>query len=237
MKVIVLGAGGDEGSKIAEILAKQAGIEKVIIADKNQKRAEAVFQKIGSRSEPKVVDIYDCNALIRTLKEADVVVNTVGPFYRHGTRVLNAAIEAKVRYVDICDDYDATIEILKCNESAKRAGITALTNMGSDPGLANIYAMYGAKKLDKAEEIRYLWCVNYGSAGGGAGAGFHGWHMMKGSIPQFIDGKLVYVQAGTGREVVEFNDGKAEVFYVGHPEPITTPRLLKVLKMWSIRER
>jgi len=49
--------------------------------------------------------------------------------------VAKAAVEAKVNYIDICDDYEAT-EILFASEidnAAKEAGITVLTGMGSDP--------------------------------------------------------------------------------------------------------
>ncbi len=230
MKVVVLGGGGDEGGAVVDILAKEADFEKVIAADRSEKRIERVAQQVGAKAEARVVDLYDHNALIRLLKEADIVVNTVGPFYRHGTTVLNAAIETRVDYVDICDDYDPTIQMLKLDSAAKEAGITALIGMGSSPGIVNILAIRGAKKLDHTEEIRILWCVNYASAGGGAGAGFHGWHMMRGNIPQFLDGKLVNVQAGTGKEIVEFPNGSAEVFYLGHPEPITIPPFVPGVK-------
>ena len=184
----------------------------------------------GAKVEARVLDIYDHDALVKLLKEVDVVVNTVGPFYRHGTTVLTAAIEAKLNYVDICDDYDATREMLKLDASAKEADITALIGMGVVPGIGNILAVYGAKKLDRAEEVRFLWCQHYGGGGGGAGSGFHGWHMMKGNVPQYLDGKLVDVPAGSGKEVVKFPNGEAEVFYVGHPEPITIPSFVPGVK-------
>jgi len=154
----------------------------------------------------------------------------VGPFYRHGTTVLSAAIEAKVSYVDICDDYDATREMLLLDAAAKRAGITALPTLGCSPGAVNILAVYGAKKLEQVEAIRILWCQNYFAGGGGAGSGLHGLHMMKGDIPQFLDGKLVNVPAGSGREVVTFPNGVAEVFYVGHAEPMTIPAFVPGVK-------
>jgi saccharopine dehydrogenase (NAD+, L-lysine-forming) len=165
------------------------------------------------------------------MKDGDIVINTVGPFYRHGTKVLAAAIEAKKNYVDICDDYDATRELLALHGEAKKAGITALINMGSSPGLVNVLAKYAADKLDQTDEINVSWCVHYAVSEGGAGAGLHGYHMINGNVPQFLDGKWIDVPGGSGAEVIEFPGcGTTECCYVGHPEPITLPLYIKGVK-------
>ena len=231
MRVLVTGGGGSEGKAIGIILAKEADVEKIIVVDRSERRAARAVQEIGAKAEAKIGSIDDHASMVNLMQEADMVVNAVGPFYRHSTKVLKAAIEAKKNYVDICDDYDATIALLALDGEAKEADITALINMGSSPGVVNVLAGYGADKLDQTDEINISWCVHYGAGEGGAGAGLHGYHMINGNIPQFLNGKLVNVPGGSGKEIVEFPGcGTTECSYVGHPEPVTLPRFIRGVK-------
>ena len=81
------------------------------------------------------------------MKESDVVLNAVGPFYRFGPKVLRTAIDAGIDYVDVCDDYDATIEMLNLTEDAVKNKVRALIGMGSSPGLSNVIARFAADYL------------------------------------------------------------------------------------------
>jgi saccharopine dehydrogenase (NAD+, L-lysine-forming) len=223
--VVVIGS-GFEGSALTEILAKQADVDKLILADKNLDRAKNLSQQIGNKSEAQFVDISDHDSVVNLLKGGDLVVNTIGPFFIHGTKVIRAAIEARKDYVDIADDYDVTTELLSLDSEVKSAGITALINMGSSPGLLNVFARYGADKLDTVEEIHTAWATHY-DGGGGPSAGSHAFHMLDGDVPQYIDGQWVKVPAGSGVEKINFPIRQIECFYVGHAEPITLPRYIK----------
>jgi len=64
------------------------------------------------------------------LKDFDVILNCVGPFYEYGTTLLSAAIEAGVNYVDVCDDCDATAEQLKMDGDGKKSGIKSCYSYG-----------------------------------------------------------------------------------------------------------
>jgi len=231
MILTIVGGGGAEGSAVAEILAKQDDIHKIIVADKSQKRAARSAEKLGIKGETKVVDVRKHAELMSVIKDCDIVINTVGPFYRYETKVLAASIYAKKNYVDIADDYDVTEDLLALDQDAKKAGVTALINMGSSPGILNVLAKFGAEKLDQTNEINATWCVHYSFGEGGVGAGLHGYHMINGNIPQFLHGKWVDVPGGSGKEVVEFPGcGTTECCYVGHPEPVTLPRFIKGVK-------
>ncbi len=143
-----------------------------------------------------------------------------------------AAVEAKVHYIDICDDYEAT-EILFSSEIdslAKEAGITILTGMGSDPGTNNVIVRWYADQLDRVDEIDLFWVVSIAELSGAAWD--HSLHMTLGRIPQYLDGKLEYVEGGTGEEVAQFLEplGTCVVRYVGHPQPLTIPRYIKGVK-------
>ncbi len=233
MQVLVLGGTGGMGQGVARDLIKQERIQKVLLGDINID-PNRLQEKL--RSSPKVslhrIDVNDHVGLVKAFKEVDVVINCAGPFYKTAVPVARAAVEAKVNYIDICDDYEAT-EILftsEIDQLAKEAGITVLTGMGSDPGTNNVLVRWYADQLDRVDEIELFWVVSIAELSGAAWD--HSLHMTLGKIPQYLDGKLEYVEGGTGEEVAQFLEplGTCVVRYVGHPQPLTIPRYIKDVK-------
>ena len=170
--------------------------------------------------------------MVSAFKEVNVVINTAGPFYKTAVPVAKAAVEAKVNYIDICDDYEGT-EILfnsEIDKMAKEAGITVLTGMGSDPGTNNILVKWYADRLDSVDDIYLYWVVSIAELAGAAWD--HSLHMTLGKIPQYIEGELVHVEGGTEATAEQFLDplGICHVRYVGHPQPLTLPRYIKGVK-------
>ncbi len=165
-------------------------------------------------------------------KEVDVVINSAGPFYKTAMPVAEAAVEAKVNYIDICDDYEGTQLLFnsKIDRMAKEAGITVLTGMGSDPGTNNILVKWYADRLDSVDEIYLYWVVSAAELAGAAWD--HSLHMTLGKIPQYINGELVHVEGGTGEVTEKFLDplGDCCLRYVGHPQPMTLPKYIKGVK-------
>ena len=229
MKALVLGGCGIMGASVARDLIKGEEVTKVTLADKriSMDNVHDSVQK-SNKVSTEILDVTDHRALIEAISRHAVVINCVGPFFRYGINTIKAAIEAGVNYVDICDDYDPVREAFTLDEAAKKAGICVCVGFGAGPGITNMVAKYAADKLDEVEEIREYWVVGIGDPSGPA-AMAHSIHMFEGAVPQFIDGKWVDVPGGSGAEEVEFLPpvGKCEVYYVGHPEPITLPRYIK----------
>ena len=175
------------------------------------------------------IDVNDHAGMVGAIRDADVVINCAGPFYKTAVAVARAAVEARVNYIDICDDYEAA-EILFASDidsAARAAGITVLTGMGSEPGTNNVIVKWYADHLDRVDEIGLFWVVSIAELAGAAWD--HSLHMTIGKIPQYLDGKLEYVEGGTGEETAEFLEplGVCQVRYVGHPQPLTIPRYIK----------
>jgi lysine 6-dehydrogenase len=238
MKALVLGGTGGMGQGVARDLIKQEQINKVILGDINTDpdRVQDKLRASGKISLSRI-DVNDHNGLVNIIREADVVINCAGPFYKTAVAVAKAAIEAKVNYIDICDDYEAT-EILFASDigrAAREAGITVLTGMGSDPGTNNVIVKWYANQLDHVDEIALFWVVSIAELSGAAWD--HSLHMTLGKIPQYLDGKLEYVEGGTGEETAEFPEplGTCQVRYVGHPQPLTIPRYIKGVKRVVIK--
>ena len=238
MKALVLGGTGGMGQGVARDLIKQEQITKVTLGDINTD-PNRVQEKLRASEKVSLIriDVNDHKGMVSAIKNVDVVINCAGPFYKTAVAVAKAAVEAKVNYIDICDDYEAA-EILFASDidkAAKEAGITVLTGMGSDPGTNNVLVKWYANKLDRVDEIYLYWVVSIAELAGAAWD--HSLHMTLGKIPQYFDGKLQHVEGGGGEETEKFLDplGECLISYVGHPQPITIPRYIKDVKKVVIK--
>lgn len=233
MRAFVLGGAGGMGQGVARDLIKQEPITYVVLGDLFPD-PERLSPKLRDSAKTTLVkmDVNDHSGMVNAFKDVDVIINCAGPFYKTAVPVARAAVEARVNYIDICDDYEGT-EILfnsDIDEMAKQVGITVLTGMGSDPGTNNVLVKWYADRLDSVDEIYLYWVVAIAELSGAAWD--HSLHMTLGKIPQYIDGELVHVEGGTGVAAEEFLDplGTCHVRYVGHPQPLTIPRYIKGVK-------
>ncbi len=233
MRALVLGGAGGMGQGVARDLIKQQQVTDVVLGDLYPD-PERLAPKLRDSEKVKLIkmDVNDHDGMVNTFKEIDVVINCAGPFYKTCVPVAKAAVEAKVNYIDICDDYEGT-EILfnsEIDKMAREAGITVLTGMGSDPGTNNVLVKWYADRLDSVDEIYLYWVVSIAELAGAAWD--HSLHMTLGKIPQYLNGKLVYVEGGTEATPAEFLEplGVCHVRYVGHPQPLTIPKYITGVK-------
>ena len=229
MKILALGAGGEMGATAAKILANSEIVTEVFVADRDLKSAQAVATKLGKKATPLQIDATDHLALVAAMKSCDLVVNTVGPYFRFGTPILTAAIEASCNYVDICDDPEPTLEMLDLSEKAKKAGITALICTGSSPGIANMLAVIAARQLDKVESIVTGWNIAAAQPeecerNGVSAAVVHIMAEISGQIPVFRKGKLGKFDALEKVKLDYPGLGIFDTYTIGHPEVVTLQR-------------
>ena len=230
MRFLVLGGVGDIGGVVTKDLAAVAGADEVCIGDVNLDGARRISEELGAKVTARAADINDRGGLVSALGGYDVAVNCVGPFYKHGSKVLEACIEAKVHYVDVCDDYDAAELLLGLDAPCREAGITAIICQGASPGITNMMGLLGSRKME-AEAIHTAWVESMMDVGGFVVL-WHGVHMATAEVPQYLNGQWVRVPALSGAEELEFLPplGKYPVYYLGHSEPVTMPRFIKGVK-------
>ncbi len=193
MKALVLGGCGAQALPAVEDLIASEDINQVTIGDIDQEKAELLAAKLKSpKLSTQRIDVNDHPGLVDCMKGADIILNCTGPYHLLGVKVLKAAIEAGKHYVDYCDDYDATLDMLELDGAAKKKGVTAIIGLGASPGLCNLIAKHGADKLDSTDEIRIFWVIAEGEPEGPAVLD-HMFHMVSGDVPQFLDGKMVNV--------------------------------------------
>jgi saccharopine dehydrogenase-like NADP-dependent oxidoreductase len=153
MKYVVLGGAGAMGSIIVKDLAETCPLsDEVIIADYDRAGAKELANSYRTRRVKAVgVDVTNKASTVKALRGAAVVINSVTHHYNIG--VMEAALAARVHYVDLGGLFYYTRKQLKLNKRFKDKGLTALLCMGAAPGITNILARDAADRLDKVREI------------------------------------------------------------------------------------
>ncbi|MHA2244264.1 MAG: saccharopine dehydrogenase family protein [Candidatus Hodarchaeales archaeon] len=237
VKIIVLGGCGVVGRIAVKTLTTFPDFSKVVIGDINVEEAHELTKKIGSDKVLfRKINATEPGNLRNAIKDFDIVLNCIGPFYKFGPLVLRSAIETGRNYVDINDDVDATQEALTMDNEAKRADISALIGMGSSPGVTNLLAKFAADQLlDEVDSID-LYHAHGGEPSEGQGVIYHRIHSMSIDIPVFIDGKFDTISffGDDGKALEEEIDflklGKYRVHPYPHPETITLPNYIDGVK-------
>jgi saccharopine dehydrogenase-like NADP-dependent oxidoreductase len=202
-------------------------VDDVLVGDLDGAAAARLADALGAKARSAAIDVTDEAGLVRMLSNADVVLNTVGPFFRLGPPVLRAAIQARCHYLDINDDWESTDAMLAMADDARIAGVTAVIGMGASPGISNLLAVTAARELDSVEE---LWAgfdldaaMPETRGAKPAAATIHGVHQLTGRIRVFEGGRRVE-QAALRRVDVDYPGlGRFPAWTMGHPEAITFP--------------
>ena len=236
-KVTVLGGSGAVGSIATETLASSGVFSEVTVADMNIMAARKLARAVkGCKLSAVELDAENPQSIRKAIGGSSVVLNCVGPFYKYGPAILKSVIEARINYVDVCDDFDATEKLLAMDDKAKKAGVSALIGMGSSPGVANVLVRFCADSLLDQVEAVDIYHAHGGEKVEGAAVVKHRIHSMKIGIPMFLDGKFTTVNLfeDSGKaleEEIEFKDvGTYNVYGYPHPETITLPKYLKGIK-------
>lgn len=153
MKIGVLGS-GLMGKEVARDLVNSEGVVKIGLADIDLARSERVVEQLNSPIiKAYQVDASDKQSLTDYMKQYDVIINAL--FYSFNEIVAKTAIEVGVSSVDLGGHIgNITDKVLELNDQATTANVTIVPDLGVAPGMINILAGHGVKKLDKPESVR-----------------------------------------------------------------------------------
>lgn len=232
MEITVFGGAGVVGSYAVKYLSEMNTFSRIVIADSNEKKAKEIC-KLSNKIDFKKIDATDENSLKSVLKDVDIAINCIGPFYKYSPKILNSVINAGINYVDVCDDYDATEKLLdNYDKKARDSGATCIVGLGASPGLTNIIASFASRQLNSVDSIKVYVTRSIEEEAGGA-IPYHMLHCWLGNIPIYKDGRFQKVRGLIdGEEYTTFPEpfGQSAVYYFGHPESITLPRYIKGVK-------
>lgn len=133
--VVIYGVTGYTGRLIAEYLREYR--VPFIAAGRDGKRVKEVLDRIPGieNAEYEIAEVaHDAASLTRLARGARVMCNTVGPFMKHGSEVVEACLAAGVHYTDTNGEQNWMME------AEKRWGAKfAAANLLLAPGIAQMY--------------------------------------------------------------------------------------------------
>jgi len=224
----VIGTGAI-GIVVASELTKSPEVEEVRVADINLERARWLGEWLKSKKVSAYrVDAGKSEDVVRIAEDVDAIVNTTLP--RFNLTIMDAAFKAKANYVDLAMyDYSSFLKQLELDDKWKEAGLIALLNAGSSPGITNVLAAHAADRLDRVDEIRIrifdsveskeivsTWSPEVM------------WDDMATEPVVYDNGELKKVPVFSGEETYNFPDpiGPQTVVWHVHEEPATLPRFI-----------
>ena len=224
MRIALLGC-GFHGRGIAYHLARAQPEISLSVLDRDPERAATVAAR--ARVPSRTVDVTDGERLREVLAGNDMVVNAVGPYHKTALRVIDAAIDAGVHYVDMNDDHEVAEAILldpSWDERARRAGVTVLVDCGVVPGLSGMLVRHACGRLDRTDRISIRFAWNYSR--NYPAAIQHFLRINSGEGLQYVNGQLTRMAAFAGEEEADFLDpvGRVGVYFTGVPDPIAIAR-------------
>ncbi|ALR10719.1 saccharopine dehydrogenase [Mycobacteroides saopaulense] len=260
MKVLALGGAGAMGAVAVRTAVEVPGVQEIVIADRDLGAAERLARQLGQSRIPVrsvEVDVTDGAALRRALDPVDLVLNTVGPYFRFGLTVLHAALDTRTHYLDICDDWEPTLQMLDLDGRAREHGVCAVIGMGASPGISNLLAATAAAELDSVHDVYTAWPVDavgaegategstplLGPDGRPTAAAVHWMEQASGTITAVVAGRLVEKRPLSPVTLTLPAGHRGTAYSIGHPEPITLQRSLKpsgdalnlmVIEPWTV---
>ena len=152
MRMLVLGA-GLQGSACAYDLLRHSGVEQVTIADLKPERVAGFLKPhLGKRLVPLRLDIRDGAALRAALRGHDAVLNAT-PYY-FNLDVARAAVEAGVHCADLGGNTEIVFQQRALDPEARARGVSVIPDCGLAPGMVNILAAEGIRRVGEAEAVK-----------------------------------------------------------------------------------
>ena len=125
--VVVFGATGVTGRRVAAYLAERAGESELrwAAAGRDRARLGDALAEVGvSAPETILADVSDPASLQAMASRARVVLDLVGPYTLYGRPVIDACISCGAHYADLTGEMTFVREIIEeCNGPATAAGV------------------------------------------------------------------------------------------------------------------
>jgi saccharopine dehydrogenase-like NADP-dependent oxidoreductase len=133
-RILLVGASGVFGSRLAERLAVEPGIA-LTLAGRRSGPLAALASRIGGGA----VRTVDRDRIEpRDLAGYDLVIDAAGPFQMSGTALIDAAIGAGVDYMDLSDGREWVVGFAgRFDQAARRAGVSLVAGASSLPALSH----------------------------------------------------------------------------------------------------
>jgi hypothetical protein len=134
--VLLVGASGVFGRRLAERIIEQPGID-LILAARGETRLEALRKDLRGPTRLARLDRSRVSAAQLRRLGASLVIDAAGPFQASGFALVEAAIEAGAHYIDLADGRDYVMAIGRFDRMARARGLTVLSGASTTPALSH----------------------------------------------------------------------------------------------------
>jgi len=136
--LIVFGATGFTGRLVAEYLNTTYGVGEEVVwamAGRSLDKLAEVRREIGAPPTLALLaaDASDPAAMAALVRQARVVITTVGPYQRHGQALVEACAQAGTDYVDLCGEPGWMAQMIpRLSAPAQASGARIVFSCGFD---------------------------------------------------------------------------------------------------------
>ncbi len=245
MIITLLGGAGFMGAGIVRDLVSDRAIvdiTRIRVCDAAREKMEALKQELGDpRLELVDLNVTDPAALNAAIAGADICINCVPTLLGFQMAIFEAALAAKVPYIDLGGLGTFTVKQLAEHERFKAAGVTAVIGVGADPGMSNVICRAVADELDEIDKINLYWAAELVGDENPVLVPPYSVSTVLAEYAhestQFYDGKHVTCPPMSGREYLDLPEpwGRCEFMHSPHSEQLTVP-LADGIKQKGIKE-
>jgi len=149
--VSVFGAYGHTGRFVVSELRKRGCIP--ILAGRDAAKLRALGD-VHHGSEVRVAAVDDPASLDHALSGAAAVINCAGPFLDTAGAVIDAALRARIHYLDVAAEQAAVLSVFECfANSARDTAVVVIPAMAFYGGLGDLLATAAMASWEYADEI------------------------------------------------------------------------------------
>lgn len=233
MIITLLGGAGFMGAGIVRDLVSDRAIidiKTIRLCDASREKMEALASELADpRIELVLLDVTDPAALSAAISGADICINCVPTLLGFQMTIFEAALAAKVAYVDLGGLGTFTVKQLAEHELFRAAGVTAVIGVGADPGMSNVICRAVAEELDEIDSINLYWAAELTGDENPVLVPPYSVSTVLAEYAhpstQFYDGKHVECPPMSGREYLDLPEpwGRCEFMHSPHSEQLTVP--------------
>lgn len=245
MIITLLGGAGFMGAGIVRDLVSDRAIvdiTKIRVCDAARDKMEALKEELGdARLELVDLNVTDPTALNAAIAGADICINCVPTLLGFQMAIFEAALAAKVPYIDLGGLGTFTVKQLAEHDRFKAAGVTAVIGVGADPGMSNVICRAVADELDEIDKINLYWAAELVGDENPVLVPPYSVSTVLAEYAhestQFYEGKHVTCPPMSGSEFLDLPEpwGRCEFMHSPHSEQLTVP-LADGIKEKGIKE-
>ncbi len=152
MKMMVLGA-GLQGCACAYDLLQNPAVSQVTLADlRPGQLPQFLAGDWGGRLRPIRLDVTDVAAVKEALQGHASAMSAI-PYY-YNAPMARAAVDSGCHFSDLGGNTEIVFEQKKLEAQALANGVSVIPDCGLAPGMVNILAAEGIRRLDRAEQVK-----------------------------------------------------------------------------------